>query len=133
MHILAVLAVLLIPAIGWSQVACFNYGTMLSCDSPGGNTLITPFGPTGGVITQRGEWGSSVTPYTVFEAPKPIGDLNRSIAPLRPVTPAPSRPVDTPYLPSLGLPLFDEPFLQEYRGELPPDLDLDMPPPLGLP
>lgn len=118
------------PAPG--QVACFQYDGVLSCDSPGSvNVTIAPFTETQGVIRYRDPDRSSLTPYTVFAAPSYSSrDLNQAIAPLRPLPASPtiSRSSPAVLLPSIGLPPLDEPFLHQYRGELPPDLDLEGPP-----
>lgn len=124
-------AVMLIPEPGSTQIACFNYGQgVISCDSPGGlNATITPLSPGQGVIRYRDSEGSTVMPYTLFQGPGNSRDLNRSIAPLQALPAAPTRSVP---LQNVGLPpLFHDgydPLLLQYRGELPPDLDLDEPP-----
>lgn len=104
MKILCTLSMLLLlPALTAGQVACYNYGVMLSCDSPSGNTLITPFTREQGMIQQRDAERTTVTPYTIIPVqPRVEHDLNRVIEPLE-------------LLPDL---------------ETPPDLDL---PPWGLP
>lgn len=128
MYLLIALILLALPSAVLSQVRCFDYGGMVSCDGPSGNTLITPFSPGNGVIMQRGEWGSSITPYTVFEAPRVNRDLNKAIAPLKPL-PSTRNWVDETG-PGLSPILSGPSLLDRYRGEEPPgvDLGLDLPP-----
>ena len=54
------------PMVAQSQVACFNYGSIVSCDSTSGNTTIAPLSRNQGVITQRNSRGSSMEPYTII-------------------------------------------------------------------
>lgn len=60
------LLALVLPNLSRSQIACFNYGSMLSCDGPRGNTIIAPLGPSGGVIHGDRDGRSFMEPYTVF-------------------------------------------------------------------
>lgn len=80
---LAILYWWLTPAMG--QVACFNYGSIVSCDGPRGNTMIAPLSPSQGIISGSREGQSYLEPYTVIPStPRhdsfsshPIEPLNR--------------------------------------------------------
>lgn len=80
------LCVLLSPSIAYSQVACFNYGTMLSCNTPSGITNIAPIGPTGGVITEYGSDTNTLEPYTIMApTPRPRRSHTLDLEPLEPL------------------------------------------------
>ena len=53
----------------FAQVTCFQYGSLMSCSSPTGITTVTSLNSTSGVVYQRTEQGSSLSPYTVIPAP----------------------------------------------------------------
>lgn len=82
---------LLWSGTAFAQVTCFQYGSLVSCSSPTGITTVTPLSSTSGVVYQRTEQGSSLSPYTVLSAPStttrdaPTNTLTL-IAPLLPFT-----------------------------------------------
>ena len=111
MKILAFLFVLFLPSSAWSQIACFNYGSIVSCDGPSGNTTIAPLSSSQGIITQHGNGRSTLEPYTIIPAPEEPR-LHRS-SPFS--SPSDSRYRDDPpglALPGLGLPSLDLPGLE---------------------
>ena len=62
MFILLLLGMMLVPVIAQSQIACFDYGSTLSCDGPRGNTSITEFSRGQGVIQTDKE----TIPYSII-------------------------------------------------------------------
>ena len=62
MFILLFVAMLFVPMIAQGQVACFDYGSTISCDGPRGNTSITEFSRGQGVIQTERE----TIPYTII-------------------------------------------------------------------
>lgn len=101
MKILAFLSVLFLPSAAFSQIACFNYGTTLSCDGPSSMTNIAPLGPTGGVITEYGSGKNTLEPYTIITL-QPRSRRPYSLD-LEPLDPLPSL-LDEPLMPGLELP-----------------------------
>jgi hypothetical protein len=64
--LLLFIVMLFVPVLAESQVACFQYSSMVSCDGPGGNTTTAPLSRNSGIITQRNSSGSSMEPYTII-------------------------------------------------------------------
>jgi hypothetical protein len=56
----------LLPSLSHSQIACFNYGSMLSCDGPSGNTTIAPLSRSQGIISGDRYGESYLEPYTIM-------------------------------------------------------------------
>ena len=54
---------LFIPSTAHLQIACLDYGSMLSCDGPRGNTTITPLSLGQGVL-RSDHYGTE--PYTIL-------------------------------------------------------------------
>jgi len=99
MTLFLLLAVLFVPSIALAQVACFDYGEMISCNTPTGITTMAPIGSSGGVITQYGSGQNTLEPYTIISPSPPPARARRSIS---------SRDMDAtrhalPSLPPLGL------------------------------
>jgi hypothetical protein len=69
------------------QVTCFQYGSLLSCSSPTGITTVTPLSPTSGVVYQRTEQGSSLSPYTVIPAPPAVAAPANTLTLIAPLLP----------------------------------------------
>lgn len=105
MKILAFLYVLFLPSAALSQISCFQYTGMLSCNTDSGITTIAPLGPNGGVITQYGGEASSLTPYTIMPSTQPRSTRSRRehSLDLEPLAPLPSL-LDGPSLPGLEPP-----------------------------
>lgn len=91
MRTIVLLATIVISVVGISttnseaQVACFDYGSTLSCDGPRGNTSITELSRGQGIIQTDRE----TIPYTIIgrdrDEPRPLG-----IQPLEPIDRLPS-------------------------------------------
>jgi hypothetical protein len=67
-----------------AQVACFDYGSTLSCDGPRGNTSITEFSRGQGIIQSEG----STIPYSIIGQQEER--RSSAIRPLRELDPLPS-------------------------------------------
>ena len=77
---------LLIPSVARPQVSCFAYrsgpGSMLSCDSPRGNTTIAPLSKNQGIIQGDRDGQSFMEPYTIFPSQRDESFSSRPIEPL---------------------------------------------------
>lgn len=109
--LIILMALLLLYSPAFAQVACFDYGSMLSCDGPAGNTTIAQLTDRQGVITQHGHGRNTLEPYTII-APKPRPHRNDgpSIGPFAPL--APSMSLGPPAMSGVELPSLELPGLE---------------------